>query len=216
MVYGLNVKPEWGYYVGVEALDGDVAKVKAADKTPDGGAAYSSATGGRPVSTEFVPTRMRWEDRNGHGVPDFDNGLILNVSARAKAVIEQFEPGVHQFLPVEYVDIKDRFLENRYFLFICNRIDSLDRERTTMVLRKGTVWRPARDLVRRGEEIPAGIDPDAPSKMVFNLNQIGNAHLWHDKHLDMGGAIISDEIADAFIAANLTGLRLADDKVEAV
>jgi hypothetical protein len=44
MVYGLNVKPEWGYYPKVEALEGDVAKAKAI-VTPDGGVSARTSSG---------------------------------------------------------------------------------------------------------------------------------------------------------------------------
>ena len=37
MVYGLNVKPAHGYYVEVEALDGNVRRIEVVDPTPDGG-----------------------------------------------------------------------------------------------------------------------------------------------------------------------------------
>ncbi len=126
-------------------------------------------TMGRPVRTEHVPTRMAWLDRQGHPIPDFDNGLILNVSDRAKALVERLEPGVHQFLPVDYYDARGDLVERRHFLIVCNRLDSLDRARTTMVLSRGVMWRPAREVLRRRpEDIPPGFDVHAEPRMVFN------------------------------------------------
>lgn len=218
MVYGLNVKPAHGYYVDVEALDGDPRQVRLVDDSPDGGlnprGRHFSA--GRPVKTEHMPTRMRWLDRRRHGVPDFDNGLVLNVSDRARALVERFEPGVHQFLPVEYVDVNDRHLENRWFLIVCNRLDSIDREHATMILYRGLMWRPASDLLgSEPDAIPPGFDTDKPAKLVFNSAQVGAAHMWCDKHLS-GGTFISDRLAGELKALGLTGIRLSESGVEAV
>jgi hypothetical protein len=210
MVYGLNVQPEWGYYPKVETLDGDLSKASAII-TPDGGV----GTGGFPRETESLPKRVKWMDPNGNPVPDFDQTPRLNVSERAKQLIESLEPGVHQFIPVEYFDKKGKFLENRYWFVVCNRIDSLDREHTTMVLSPGLGWYSARNLVAIGVEIPPHIDPDQPAKLVFNLAQIGDAQLWHDKFLG-SGEFISDKLAEAFLAAGITGLRLAESRGEAV
>lgn len=210
-VYGLNIKPEHGYYVEVEALDGDIDKVCLIDDSPDEGwnPRNMPLAAGRPVDTEHLPTRMKWLDRNRHPIPDFDNGLIVNVSEKARSVIEQVEPDLHQFVPVEYVDRSGEHLENRYFLVVCNRLDSLDHLKTTMVLRNGRVWVPAGDLIRRGEPIPEGFDVDASPKLVFNHLQIGSAHIWVEKHLTGGATFISDVMDEAFRSNNLSGMRSA-------
>lgn len=220
MVYGLNVKPVNGYYVECKAMDGDVHAVQVVDQTPDGGIPidnYHVFTSGRAVDPTFMPTKVHWKDRHHHPVPDFDNGPVLNVSARAKVLIEQYEPGVHQFLPVDFFDIDRKFLESRWFLIVCNRIDSIDREHTQgMMLVRNMMWRTYRDVARRRpEDVPTGVDPLVPPKLVFSLTQIGGAHVWHDKHMS-SGEIISDQLANAILAAGMTGLRLSESKMECV
>lgn len=216
MVYGLNIKPEWGYYPKVELLDGDINQVNAINPVDDGGVAWSSRRGGVPVDGTHFPKRVKWDDAKGNPVPDFDKMPTLNVSERAKKLIENVEPGVHQFFPVEYFDRNGDSLETRYWFVVCNRIDSLDREHSIMVLYRGEVWRPPSDLVRRGEPIPDHIDLKQPAKIVFNLKAIGNAQLWHDKHLDGGGVYISDELAQRLKDEALTGLKLHDNGMESV
>jgi hypothetical protein len=216
MVSGLNVKPEHGYYVDTEVLDGTLDRVELVDPTPDGGYTPQGLYSGRHIKTDTLPNRMQWLDRHGHPVPDFDQQHALNVSVRAKALIEEIEADVHQFVPVEYLDRKGDHLENRFFLIVGNRIDSLDRGKTTMVLRNGKVWRPADYIARRGEPIPPHINPNEPSKMVFNLSQIGGAQMWCDKHLSSGGPFISDKLADALKQSGLTGLSLSEHGVETV
>ena len=197
MVYGLNVKPEHGYYVGVDALDGDISRIEVIDQTPDGGLPFipivqPAHTMGRAVKPQFVPTKMRWDDRQRHPMPDFDNGLILNVSTRAREVIESLEPGVHQFLPVEFFDADKKHLESRWFLIVCNRIDGVDRNQSRMKLANGVMWTSV--------DIP---DP----KLVFSEKQTRGVHLWCDKHLKHG-PFTSDEFADLVKQKSLTGLRL--------
>jgi hypothetical protein len=209
MVYGLDVKPEHGYYVEVEPVDGDLRQVKLVDETPDGGYPPRGLpmVAGRRVKTEHLPTRMKWLDRRGNPIPDFDNAHILNVSARAKALIEAMEPGVHQFVPVAYEDASGRHLEDRFFLFVGNRLDTMHPDNPTMVLASGVIWAPVLDLVHDGEEIPPGKDPNAPVKLIVSKAKVGSAHLWVEKHLTGGATFISDELARAIAEAGLTGVK---------
>jgi hypothetical protein len=208
MVYGLNVKPEWGFQpkVNWEGEKEPARPIPALNPVNDGGVCGDSFNGGLPVDGSNFPKWVKWRDPNGNPVPDFDKIPYLNVSEKAKRLIESLEPSVHQFFPVEYQDMKGEFRETRYWFVSCNRIDSVDREHTTMVLRKGLEWRPARDMVRRGEEIPSHIDPAQPPRTVFNLKAIGDKHVWVDKHLS-GQRYISDAAAKAFANAGLTGIR---------
>lgn len=154
-----------------------------------------------------MPTRIRWLDRRRHAVPDFDNGLVDNVSDRAMALIEAHEPGVHQFLPIDYSDVDGAPFGRRHALIVCNRIDSLDREHTTMVLHRGRVWQPATDL--DPADRPPGCDISVPAKLVFSARQIGDTQLWWDRHL-RNGPFLSDWLAGALKTSGLTGLRLHD------
>lgn len=211
MVYPLNVKPTQGYYVEYENLNGDMTAVTLIDDTPDEGGRPTLQNGGRPLDSKYVPTLVRWKDRKKMRMGDFDGGPFESVSARAKALIEQFEPEVHQFLPVEFVDIDGEFLESRWFLVICTRLDTIDREHVRGFLMKtypsgASHWIIVGDLVRRNEIelIPSSYNIAQPPKLVFNREQIGAAHLWVDKHLSPG-VWISDEFDAACDAAGLTG-----------
>jgi len=214
MVYGLNLEPTQGYYVEYETLDGDMDAIRLIDDTPDEGGKPLTFGGGRPIDPTHVPTRVKWNDRKKQPMADFNGGPIRSVSARAKALIEEIEPGVHQFLPVGFVDIDGDFLEHRWFLIVCNRLDTIDRDRVRGYImrtaRNGWKrWMPVSDLVRRQEfeQIPSGYDIEQPSRMAFNLEQIGSAHLWIDKHLE-SGIYLSDAFDAAYRAAGLNGRKL--------
>lgn len=213
MVYGLGTAPVHGYYVNVEMVDGNPSAIRAVNQESDGGVSFRGFTSGRPCVIEHFPSKMRWLDRQGHPIPDFDQAELLNVSERAKTLIESIEPRVHQFVPVDYIDSQDNFIEKRYFWVICNRIDSVDREYTTFVLRKGKAWRAAGDLYDRGEfgEIPDHIDPKIPAKFTFNISRIGNARVWRDKHMDLGDILVSNNFSENLKSSGLTGFKLSEE-----
>ncbi|GLR47130.1 imm11 family protein [Sphingomonas astaxanthinifaciens] len=209
MPYGLNVSPVNGHYVSVEAIDGAIDQVSLEDETPDGGYPPRGRplSAGRPVRTEHLPTRMRWLGREGHAIPDFDNGLVLNVSAKAKALIEELEPGIHQFVEVSYENASGQHLERRYFLFVGNRLDSMHPDNPTMALNRGMYWVPLQDLIRRGQPIPADKSPEMAPKIVLSADQIGHAHLWVDSRSAGGATFVSDRFVDAVRDRGLTGLK---------
>jgi hypothetical protein len=209
IAYGLNIKPEHGYYVEVEPLDGDIKQVKLVDESDDGGypPRGNPIMAGRLVKTEHLPTQMKWLDRQGHSIPDFDNGHINNVSERAKELIESFEPRVHQFVPVEYLDKAGNHLETRFLFFVGNRLDTFYDDNPTMVLAHGRMWVPAADLTRRGEELPPGKDPTISATLIIDSRKVGAAHIWVEKHSAGGLTFISEKMRDAIASAGLTGLK---------
>jgi hypothetical protein len=211
MVYGLSIETPGNYNYYCEPMDGGYPynDVKSIDETPDGGADWKGFNSGRRVHTENLPTKMYWTGGRVK-IPDFNQGGCITVSARAKAVFEQFEPGVHQFVPVEIYSKKKILLDTHYILVVCNRLDSLDHDKTTMVLKhypNCNAWVSVDDLVRRGEidQIPHHLPHDIKAKLVFSRSQIGKHHMWHDKY-GVRGPWLSDELAAALRAAGLTGL----------
>ena len=221
MVYGLNVRSEHGMDWDFEPLNGDFRNVGLLDEMPDEGLNPRGRAfiAGRAVDPANVPTRVQWKDRNSPlSIPDFSTGPFMHLSARAKALVEEFEPGVHQFLPVEFVDIDGAFLEQRWFVCVCNRLDTVDRKNTRgMLLSGGKMWRPAKELLRKyPEEIPPDFDLSVEPKLVFNRAQIGGAHLWCDKHFSAAGVYISHELASALKANSFSGLRLSENGLETV
>ena len=89
---------------GFEPLDGDWAKVQIADLTDDGGAMPlgPEINIGRRVDPTHMPTAFRYKAPRHQGLRDvmpFLRGTTL-VSPAFRDLVERFEPGVHQFLPV--------------------------------------------------------------------------------------------------------------------
>lgn len=218
MVYVLNVQPEWGFEPkrNWDGEDGTAPPIPVLHLVDDGGVSSDSYHAGLPVDGGNFPKWVRWSDPGGNSVPDFDNTPFLSVSEKAKATIEQLEPGVHQFFPVEYRDKDGRPSSIRYWFVPCNRIDSVDRSRSNMVLRHGRQWMSPKNASRLGEILPGNVDVGKPAAYVFNLKAIAGRHIWRDKHIGGATCFISDAMGDAFKLANLTGLKLDDAKAEAV
>ncbi len=143
MAYGLTIVSADKILHAAEPLDGRIAAIRSIDQTPDDGVGFESVNGGRRCHIEYFPTKMLWKGPKGSIIGDFNRQNLVNVSERAKALIEEWEPGTHQFVPVDFVDSKGDVLEHRYALVICNRLDGVDREQTTFVLLWGKIWRSA-------------------------------------------------------------------------
>ena len=145
---------------------------------------------GYPVDPATVPKAILWESKRPH-LPDLGklHGIDL-VSDRVRDLIEGFEPGVHQFLPVDFFRRKEKEpFARAYWLVVCRRIDSADPTHTTHPRHPTGIWRPK----------PDGL-------FVFNLAAIGSAHLWYDP--DALCIFCSKALGDAFVEAKVKDLRL--------
>lgn len=84
---------------------------------------------------------------------DLDSdGALTYVSARARDLIERLEPDMHQFEPVVFVDYDRKKLADMFVFFVCQRLDTVDREHTNMIL-SPHYWRPAKDVFRRKPDL---------------------------------------------------------------
>jgi hypothetical protein len=213
MVYWFSAAPVLNYLVNVIPLDGDINQIRTVDQTPDGGGRTHKGVGaGRKVHTEHFPTRMEWQGPvDPATIGDFNQTNLLNVSERAKDLIESLEPSVHQFVPVEYLDKSGAHLDRRYFWVVGNRLDSADHDRTTFVLLGGKMWRPIQDVAQSfPDHLPRGVDPAASSSLLFSREQIGSAQVWRDKFIDGGGPLVSATFVGAVSSSGLTGARFTE------
>lgn len=216
MAFALDIRPIFGKYPRIESLDDRFDKhislkeayryllPTKADGTPD------FASKAMPI----LPNSMIWKDSAGRAAPDFDQSPWINVSAKAKAIIESAEPDVHEFAPVAYTYSRGA-TEIRFWINVRNRVDSIDGIRSNMVLSNGQ-WLPPRDLLRNGEPLPHGIDPEIPPNLVFRSEAVGPFHMWVDPYLSNSSVFISDALAERFRAGNITGLAWESAKVEEV
>jgi hypothetical protein len=200
VVWNIGFDDGMGVTYSMTELDGDIRKIEYVDQTTDwdgiGGLFEAGDLNlGRRINEEYVPTKFLWGGPKNRKLPDaiYGRGMLL-VSDRIQEIIERFEPGLHQFFPIDVIYTSNSELARKvFFLNICTRLDSVDHELTTA--KKGSVmWRP-----------------DLGGELVFNMDQIGSHHLWHDKHV-YNGRMLSDALHDAMVEAGITGLVFHKDK----
>ncbi|MEO7691361.1 MAG: DUF1629 domain-containing protein [Sphingomonas sp.] len=163
---------------------------------------------GYPLVPDSAPKVMLWRSKSKLP-PDYASGnnSAMTVSSRFRDLVEQFEPGVHQFLPIDMYNSKtatepfDRF----YWFVVCTLIDSLDPKHTTIT------WDGEYDVIyngmrRGGWYFDHSVSP--PQKAVFSLRAIGDRHLWRDPYYTRNYVNCSDAFGEAMIAAGLTGFGL--------
>ncbi|WP_422375638.1 imm11 family protein [Roseibium sp.] len=189
-VWSIGFDEVAGYTIDRDYLDGDVDKIEYVDTTPDHGSNPSFKPGrmyaGRPVKPDFIPTRMVWRNKD---IPPYDffmlNKLIL-VSDAFREIVERHEPGVHQFFPIEVMSEYGQKIGQVYFFNICNRLDSVDPEKSTA--KKGKLFWDT-----------------LSGKMVYSKSVIGERHAWVDKYVS-SGQFLSNAVKEDVVSAGLTGI----------
>ena len=170
-------------------VDGDLRKTEFIDTSDDGGARVRNGDlrAGRALKPDKIPTKAKREHPAPQPLSDFyPAGGAFYVSDRFKALVEAFEPGVHQFFPVT-VKSGNKHLGSLYLFNICNRIDGMDYDACIPPILPG--HRVYSGLSQPGE------------KIVLSRRKIAGVHIWRDKR-----STIEVFISDAFCAA----MRAAD------
>lgn len=173
---------------------------------------------------ETCPREVRITDKPEPGPVDilYPQRLIV-VSEKAKDVLEELEPDVHQFISVEViVDDKydDPFKGNSYFLLnVCQRIDAVDLSKSS-----GYSERIREEFVfASGNSVPEShsYDYSGGVTVVVKKDLIRGRHLWggvKERGVKHRGKIInrlsfwssyfcSDELMDAWKDADVGPMR---------
>lgn len=191
MVWLMSYRPKPDSYPSADVLEGNAGELELEDRTPDGGAGLAGggqSFSGRRVKPESVPKAIRWNGKRRF--LDYETATRKTVTDRFRALIEEIEPGVHQFEPVRFVGKDGSQLGTRWFLQVCNRIDSVHRGLTNWTLTKSSWLAPLLDEPR----------------LIFDLEKIGLANFWHDKHIS-GAFFVSDIAKSRIEEAGLSGVH---------
>jgi hypothetical protein len=191
MVWNLSYQPKPDSFPSADLVEGERGKLVLEDRTPDGGIniAIMRNHSGRRVKPDSVPKVIRWNMKRK--LLDFEDVFINTVSDRFRDLIEEIEPGIHQFVPVKFISKDGSDLAARWFWQICNRIDGVNREYTNWTLSNGAVWKPVQGQA---------------NKLVIDLDAIGTTKFWHDKHVS-GATFVSDDAKQRIEGAAITGTR---------
>jgi hypothetical protein len=185
---------------GSDMLDGDMSKVRPVGvefdppgylfRLPDSTYVHlGDISSGLPNETKFLPTKIRWGGRKRE-LTDLQyarNSMLARDNFRR--VLEELEPGVHQFVPVEIVWNDGSSAGEFYWFYPCVRLDGMDRNLTTHTLHREREWVHA----------PEG-------KYVINLNQVAGHHLWFDKRAMWHFPYVSEGFKQAMANAGVKGI----------
>lgn len=158
---------------------------------------------------DTLPKKVLWAKGTTPTLPDVL--FWFAVSPRFKALVEKFEPDVHQFVPVEIFHSRDGAPVATYYWFVVGqRIDSVDRERTTYAW-KTSKYGDGHGFWSSRSFNPETLDfaeiPDA--KLFFSNRQVEGHHIWHDPHvLTFNNGLCSDAFAEAVLASGMTGVAV--------
>ncbi len=146
---------------------------------------------GLPVDMTHAPTMVQYKGRSEEMADLMMTSDWFLASERFRGVIEDLEPGKHQFQPVELVDKSSNHLADYFWFVPCARVDGMDRDHTTHDFREGSgFWMHS----------PKG-------KFVVSLRQTADHHLWIDPRMGVFRLpFISPELKNALERAGLEGV----------
>ncbi|CAK0762329.1 conserved hypothetical protein [uncultured Gammaproteobacteria bacterium] len=157
---------------------------------------------GYPVKTETAPKKFLWGGgkRKLPEILGFQQILIIN--DRFKNFVEQFDPGIHQFIPVDVYKAKAGEPVAKYYWFnVLARVDTVDAQLTTCKLMPsygGTAFWTDQD--ENFQRFPG-------AKIVFDDGKAAGHHVWVEPTLLVGRPYhCSTAFGETAIAANFTGL----------
>lgn len=196
-------------------VGGDSRFVKLQDMTQDDGTVVVGHSAcGRALIPDHLPKGFYTEGYHLSRSPLRDAEVCPEgplVSDAFRDLVEDFEPGRHQFIPMEiYASQTTRAkappekrealirhdkvwlykVATRALMVVCNRLDTMDRTLSTPINERG-FWRGS--LKQDG------------ARLVLSRALIGGCHLWCDRFVS-NKQFMSDELARAIEARGLTGI----------
>jgi len=181
-----------------EELDGNTNKLQLVDPTQDDGQRIidGNPSVGRPLLPINIPTKLSREPWNLRLLPLLDMerywGGNLLVPAAFKDLLEEMEPEVHQFWPMD-IYVKGELVDRKYWFIACNRITAQSREHCYPPLDARGFWDPSPIGQREND------------RLVFDSAVIGDRHAWVDTHYD--DRMFSDAFAERLMVLNLSGTK---------
>ncbi|MCA1440446.1 hypothetical protein I6F07_09510 [Ensifer sp. IC4062] len=181
----------------------------AIDKDSDGTAPWGFGWGwgaGRSLVGSPVPKSATQTDSNKI-VDVFPLPGFACVGERFRVIVEAFEPGVHEFYPIQLKSRKGVPHEESHFLInVCQRFDS--------ILVKGIDLEWGRRVAGGLEGMPylsrMGTKPPLP----VSRTTIAGRHLWLNYWVWEGGIMVSDQLRAALMDAKLRRLKFKEPWAE--
>ena len=155
------------------------------------------------VKPETLPQKILWANGK-QPLPDILPWMA--VSARFRDLVEAFEPGVHQFVPVAiYKARKGEPVATYYWFIVGQRLESVDAQRSTFLWEDNTgLWVDSILDTTTWRKTPI-----EGAKLFFDEDKISGHHIWHEPQLPAQNArLCSNAFAKAAQDAAFTGLSI--------
>ncbi len=151
-----------------------------------------------PVDSKESPTNFQTEKSYTelHSMIETESQLIA-VDEALKQLIEQFEPGVHQFFPFIITMPKGKIFSKQYYVLLIRQFIE------GFILVEGTF----RESGQRPNYYPVDGNKTGYNQIHVSKAAIGEAHLWRDTRMTHPNVFISDALQAAIKDAGLTILR---------
>lgn len=143
---------------------------------------------GREIQTEKrqMPTVLRQTDKKKPCDVFMVRGAGA-VSNKLRCIIEEFEPDIHEFFPIEVFDQnRVQFAEEYYIL---NVVQQFDAHLVKLHPTKHSGWMKTTDTGRPFLSIDT-------NKLVLSSPKISGRHLWMSQHIGAYLLFVSDELGE--------------------
>ncbi|WP_284163947.1 DUF1629 domain-containing protein [Frigidibacter sp. SD6-1] len=178
-------------------LDGDTRQLEVIDASQDDGGLMSgrSPQDGRPIRDKNVPTRL---ERTGPTLEEYPLQDVLSywsgnllVCKAFRDLLEEMEPGVHQFFPMDLL-VNGTKVATYYWFVCCTRLATLAADHCYPPLNPRGFWKPSPFGQNQGDRV------------VLSKRLIGAHHAWYDKFY--GKTFFSNAFAERLQTLKLTGI----------
>ena len=152
------------------------------------------------LDTTYIPTKKKLFPNKGpvevffKSLPCFvpREGLHYMACEAFKNMVEELEPAVHQFFPIDLYGPDDKLYTRRYHFQVLNRVAFVDKEKSVFEL--------------YGGRLKAGNNGYGP--IYYDDEAVRGLHMWRDRYY--GGHIIfvSDILGEKMIEAGFKGMEL--------
>ncbi|SDW15346.1 hypothetical protein SAMN05444358_10166 [Ruegeria halocynthiae] len=135
MIWNLLTQPTGTYPVEIDLLNGDWDKNQLEDMSVDIGRKPLTRAdffqSGRRMRTDFLPTIAKRSGAGTQPIEDYKDVRLAQICSGAfRELVEQFDPGVHQFEALEILDRNGQPEKRDFFWFFPGvRLHALDPDR---------------------------------------------------------------------------------------
>ncbi|MXN65822.1 hypothetical protein GR183_12985 [Stappia sp. GBMRC 2046] len=168
---------------------------------------HVSNQNGVPIDPNIVPRRAFIQTKAKRLMDFVSLRFRYGVTEPFRQKVEELEPGIHQFIPVEIFTRDGEPVEKTYYLMnVCHRVDAIDEEKSIVTWKEGAGNEARRKCIMWG--LPEGYTKETWHKnyrLVFKKELIEGMCMWIDRRYS--GMFFSDELFEFVEKTKLKKLK---------